>query len=566
MAEKLTIEVEADVKGAVDDIGKIEKGVKDIGKTAKAQKSAVKSIETGFKGVGLAMKAAGFGIILKIVDGVTNALMQNQAIADTVSTAFNVIGLVVNKIVTVFQNVTNRVGESSGNFDALGRIISNITTLALGPLKIAFYLVLNAIRSVQLMWEKSMFGGQDLDKIEDLTKKIHETRGSIVQTGKDMANAAIGIVQDFTEGVGEIIHIAEVVVDEFSNEFENVTVNSLVSTAKAITKATNNLSLLQEKHARIIIQFEKDAEVQRAIRDDISKSIDERLEANKNLLSIAEEQAEAEIKALKDQKGAVAAQLKLDKDNAEIKAQLYALETAIIETEKRKTTLVKESTEQENALLDERKANMIELNKIGLDAIAERQNAIDVEEEARKELARRTISDAEELAAKMLDIEEDAQKKRDVIKQEEVAKEAAIQESKRQIISGALTGLTALIGEETAAGKAIQVAQAVMDTYVGANKALAQGGLFGAIGAAGIVAAGLANVRNIIQTDIPGETGGETSVPTPETGAGLGDTIPLIPTFGAIGAEAPPVQAFVVESDVSSSQALQQDLDLQATL
>jgi hypothetical protein len=41
---------------------------------------------------------------------------------------------------------------------------------------------------------------------------------------------------------------------------------------------------------------------------------------------------------------------------------------------------------------------------------------------------------------------------------------------------------------------------------------------------------------------------------------------PLVPTFGAIGTEPPPVQAFVVESDVSSSQALQNDLNLQATL
>jgi hypothetical protein len=37
-------------------------------------------------------------------------------------------------------------------------------------------------------------------------------------------------------------------------------------------------------------------------------------------------------------------------------------------------------------------------------------------------------------------------------------------------------------------------------------------------------------------------------------------------TFGAAGADAPPVQAFVVESDVSGSQALAEDLELQATL
>ena len=41
---------------------------------------------------------------------------------------------------------------------------------------------------------------------------------------------------------------------------------------------------------------------------------------------------------------------------------------------------------------------------------------------------------------------------------------------------------------------------------------------------------------------------------------------PTVPTFGAIETDAPPIQAYVVESGVSSAQALQNDLALQATL
>ena len=143
-------------------------------------------------------------------------------------------------------------------------------------------------------------------------------------------------------------------------------------------------------------------------------------------------------------------------------------------------------------------------------------------------------------------------------------KEQALQDNKRQIIGSALSGITALVGAETKAGKGLAVAQATMDTYAGATKALAQGGLFGTLGAVGIIANGLANVRTILQTDIPGETdGGAPPPPTPEV---VEDVTPIAPTFGAIETEPPPVQAFVVESDVSSSQALQNDLDLQATL
>jgi hypothetical protein len=77
-------------------------------------------------------------------------------------------------------------------------------------------------------------------------------------------------------------------------------------------------------------------------------------------------------------------------------------------------------------------------------------------------------------------------------------------DAKLSIISGALTGIMSLVGQNTAEGKALGIAQAVIDTYVGANKAFAQGGTFGFIGAAGIIAAGLANVATIMSTPIPG--------------------------------------------------------------
>ena len=100
-----------------------------------------------------------------------------------------------------------------------------------------------------------------------------------------------------------------------------------------------------------------------------------------------------------------------------------------------------------------------------------------------------------------------------------------------------------------------------MSTYAGATKALEQGGIYGTIAAVGVIAQGLASVKQIIGTKVPGQSGGGASPSSPSTAEA-----PPVPTFGAIEAEAPPVQAYVVESDVSNSQALQNDLDLQATL
>ena len=564
MAEKVTLEFEADTKGAVDDIGEIKDGVKDIGKTAKGQTGALSGMAKGFKGVGMAMKAAGFAIIMKLVNALWEAMKKNQQIADAVSTAFNVVGVIMGKITQTITNVVNRVAASSDNFDALGRIMKNFMTLALTPLKLAFNGIMLVIKEVQLAWEKSWLGKGDIEKIKKLTAQIDGYKQEIKDVTEEAIAAGKGIVVDFKEGIGEIHNLGKIVVQEFDNTFKDVTVKSLVNQAKAVTKASANLGLLEAKHQRIIIAFEKQAEEQRKIRDDISKSIDDRIAANDKLLVIAKEQTKAEIQALKDQKGALASKLAVEVDNADIKAQIYALNTAIIETEKRATSLEKESGEQKNALLAEQLANTKELQKIGIDEVARQEQEFINERDRLLKMAELTLSNAEELADAKLRIEEDYQKKKDKLDEAELLKEQALQDTKRQIIGSALTGLTALVGAETKTGKALAVAQATMDTYAGATKALAQGGIYGTIAATGVIAAGLANVRSILQTDIPGETaGGESALPTPEV---IQDTIPIAPTFGAIGTDAPPVQAFVVESDVSSSQALQNDLNLQATL
>ena len=574
MAEKVTIEVEADIKGAIDSIGKIEEGVKDIGQTAKKQKGAIDSLSKGFRGVGLAMKAVGFAVILKIVDQLGQAMMRNQEIADTVSTAFNMVGLVFNKIISTVKTVFDRITGLTDNFDALGRIMTNLMTLAITPLKLAFNSVALVIKEVQLAWEKSWLGKGDQQRIAELTAQITGYKEEIKIAGEEAIKAGQGIIVDFREGIGEISKMGSVVVEEFNNTFKGVTVSSLKDQAEAITQATNNLSLLEAKHREIIIDFETQAEVQRKIRDDISKSIDDRIKANDELLTISQKQADAEIEALKEQQGALRSQLSLQVDNVEIKAQIAELNNAIAETEFRKTQLEKESGEQNNALLAEQLANRQELAKIGIDEVERQKTEFENERDRLVKMAELTISNEEERNAKILQIKEefnakinkidaDEKAKQDAIDKQELADKEALEDAKRQAVQSGLSGIGALVGESSKAGKAIAVANATIDTFAGANKAIAQGGIIGLASAVGIIATGLANVRSILQTDIPGQSDSGTAPATPEV---VNNTVPVAPTFGAITADAPPVQAFVVESDVSSSQALQNDLNLQATL
>ena len=575
MAEKVDVEIKVETQEAKDKIDEIIDKIDEINDNIKGAEQAAKNAETattklsnGFKGVGLAIKAAGIGLVLKVVDQLTTAMGRNQEVADTVATAFNMIGLVFNKIISTVKTVFDRITGLTDNFDALGRLIKNLMTIAITPLKLAFNGIALVIKETQLAWEKSWLGKGDQKRIAELTAQITGYKQEIKDASEEAIAAGKGIVVDFRAGIGEISNMGRVVVEEFNNTFKGVTVSSLKDQAKAITQATSNLSLLEAEHQRVIVAFEKQAEEQRRIRDDISQSIDDRIAANEELLTISEKQVAAEIEALEKQKGALATQLKLQVDNKEIKAQIFALNTAIIEAEKREESLAKERDEQKNALLQERIDNQNQLNQIIQNEFDLQREQINQEEEARKQLATRTISDAKELQAMLTTIEGDAERKRTEIKRKE-------EEAKFAVVSSTMGAISNLIGSETAVGKALAIGQAIINTKQAAVAALAPppvgaGPIFGPIAAAGAIATGLANIKGIVSTKLPGEEGGvNPDVGTIDAGSSedpLENAEPIVPTFGAITAEAPPVQAFVVESDVSSSQALQNDLNLQATL
>ena len=147
------------------------------------------------------------------------------------------------------------------------------------------------------------------------------------------------------------------------------------------------------------------------------------------------------------------------------------------------------------------------------------------------------------------------------------------EEAKLMVISSALSSVAQMVGENTIAGKALAVASASINTYLGATKALATyPPPFGAIAAGVVIAGGLLQVKKIISTKIPkppgtnlrgssGGGGGGASVPA--------TTVPQIQTAQALeqdtgsqisetiaASSQRPVQAYVVSTEVSSVQSL----------
>tara|TARA_A100001201_G_C4080305_1_gene198714 strand:- start:561 stop:1682 length:1122 start_codon:yes stop_codon:yes gene_type:complete len=126
---------------------------------------------------------------------------------------------------------------------------------------------------------------------------------------------------------------------------------------------------------------------------------------------------------------------------------------------------------------------------------------------------------------------------------------------------GDLAGaLSTLAGDN----KELAIAGAIISTYAGANKALEQGGALGVITAATVIATGLANVKRIMETEVPG-TSSSGSVPT--------DTTPAPEFFsgafdlqGAVTTEQPPLQAFVLTDEMTNSQNQLANIRRRATI
>ena len=133
------------------------------------------------------------------------------------------------------------------------------------------------------------------------------------------------------------------------------------------------------------------------------------------------------------------------------------------------------------------------------------------------------------------------------------------------LASQSLSIIGGLVDQNSAAGKAIAVTQAIINTYQGASKALAQGGIFGPVAAAATIAAGLINVKKIVSTKIPSAKGGgsvaDSGSPSMSmASAPIAPSAPIQNTVTSLSQQSinqmgsATGRAYVVESDITNQQ------------
>jgi hypothetical protein len=142
-----------------------------------------------------------------------------------------------------------------------------------------------------------------------------------------------------------------------------------------------------------------------------------------------------------------------------------------------------------------------------------------------------------------------------------IAIERAVQDQKLAILNTGINTAIEIVGKESAAGKALSIAQAVMNTYTGATRALKDVPFpFNFVAAGSTIAQGLLSVKKIISTPLPGVPGGSGgSTPSLNASAPVAPPQPQAQTttldsqsINALGNQT--ARAYVVESDVTGSQ------------
>ena len=391
MAQKIEVEFELKYKEAVKNLDEFQKEYTKLEKeVVSANEKTAESLEKvekgakdsakGVKKVGVSLKglAAATGVIFllqKAFEFVSTAVQENQEVMDGLNVVFKTAQIVFNEVLGVITDVYKSVTSASENFDALGKVMGGLLTIAVTPLKVAFYGIQLGIQAAQLAWEQSVFGDGDPETIKALNESIAETKANLEEVADAAVEAGTDVVTNFVEAVQEAGAIGSQLVEGV----KEISVEAALETAKA-NQALEKSAQIAAAQSRILLeQYDRQAEIQRQIRDDETKSIEERQAANNELNNILDKQEKEMTKNAKLVKAAAQAQFDLTGKtedyvavlDAEAEVQAVAATVTGFRSEQQvnANALTKEATELTNAKLESESLLSIEQKRFNAEQI-----------------------------------------------------------------------------------------------------------------------------------------------------------------------------------------------------
>jgi chemotaxis protein histidine kinase CheA len=550
MAEKVKFIIEVDDNGSAQVVDNLNQKVKESGDTAeKSQgkfgelgnklagiKGPVGQAVQGVQGLGTAFKALMANPIIAVITALVAALTGLYKAFTSTKAGAELVEQVMDGLSAALDVLRDRVLQLGGG---LAKLFSGDIKGGLADLKSAFTGIGDEIE-------------REATAAANLRKELQLVADGERELNKNRA------LQN------RLIADAKLRIND-----ENLSYQDRLKALEEVRKAEIKLS----KDEEALAKRKYDAIVaQNALSDSSKEALDAEAAAfitlqNAQVASLAKQkELFDQEKSLRDrqkaeQKAAQAEAVQRQKERAEQAQKEFddwlAIEIKKAETAEANAKFVKDR--EEKAKADAEKefqdwlAMEIEKNEI---AQANAKFVADREEKARQEKAK-ADKEASDAAIALKKAEFDAQMEL------------------LQSISGAFKNLANIAGEQTAAGKALAIASTIIDTYMGATKALAAGAgtPVGYINAAAIVATGLANLRTITAVQVPngGGAGATASTPMMPSGPSVGIIQGQMSQTSQLQAELNsqmrrPTRAYVVGQNVTTQQSLDRHILENATL
>jgi hypothetical protein len=627
MAEEINFKVNADTKSAEKSIDKLEKGFKGLpgifGKAANGLKGFGKTLAS----IGNAVKTGlGFGILLGVLDTFKNVLSENQQVVDLMNQAMVVMQGVVNGVIEVLKPLFVWMGKAFKDpqkwwndlvqsfKDGAAWIKENMIDQVLNKFVEWANTAKIAVLELRKNWNEFTGDTEEAKKIGAEIEALQKQNIALAEANAKKMQNIRGVVNSVVQGVtNAVTTIRKATKKAFDNK-------DILAAAEA------NIQRLQTLYQGIVEKYDLMAEKQRQIRDDENKTIADRLIANQELQRVLAEGEQKEKENIQARMGIIQMQQNLLGYNKDRANEVLALQQELTGVTAKYAGLMSETLTNEVSLgkealdiqksINESKLSQIEITNEAL--LAEKQAAIEradlltnefdkfkAVKDAEKALRDEEMRQLEELNAKrqadfdtqlsqltmgtaayqeVLNQKAEAQAQFDSDMKVKTTEQATFeaksakeltalkisqQEALASAVTGALTSIASAVGEETAAGKTLAVASAIIDTYMGANKALAAGAgtPIGYINMAAILATGFANVRRMVATPVPGASDTSSSAPSgPSVSIVGGSADPSAQIARSLAQQnQKPIKAYAVATDMSTQQALDRRIQQNAT-
>ncbi len=596
MAITKTINLEVNTKDAQKSLKGLEKGVEDVNKEVKdtskttqqmggtldkisggavskfgAFKSAVAGVTTGFKSLRVAIIATGIGALLIAITALGQAFTRSEEGQNKFAKILGVIGSVTGNLLDLLADLGESIISVFENpkqalIDFKNAFIENITNRFTSALDTVGFLG-KAIKKV--------FSGDFKGALED-------------------AKSAGSSYIDSLTGVKNTIDKTTESVKSFNKE--------IVDDAKAAAKIADQRANAEKAARKLIVErAQAEQDIARLREKAVNKekfTAEERIQFLEEAGKISEDLAAKETEVAKLRLEAKLTENSLTKSNkddlneaAQLEASVIQLETQRLNLQKRLSTELltarreataqaKKDAKEEPVVVDEKLKKIQEIQK----AYKQKQEDAEAETELQKialeqerklaELERLDATEAQK-AEVITYYQNQIQDVKDKNADDEVKREKILQNQKIAIVGQTFGTMAKILGENSKAGKAFAIAQALTNTYLGVTEVLDNETTlpepFGTIqkvsSIAGVLATGFAAVKSIKSVKPNGGGGGTPSLP------GGGGSAPTPPAFNIVGSSGEtqladaigsqtqkPSRAYVVSNDVTTAQELDRNI------